>query len=69
MIDEKKYALRCIDPETLDKGLEACTDGKSCRSCPYWIYGGDCVNVLLKDVRAYIYQLKNGEATPAAREV
>ena len=69
MSDEKKLAFRNVDAETIDKGLEACTNGDACRNCPYWIYGGDCVNVLMKDARAHIYQLKNGEATPAAGEV
>ena len=48
MNDEKKLALRNVDPDVLDKGLEACTNGDACRNCPYWIYGGDCVNVLMK---------------------
>lgn len=68
-MSDKKHVPRCIDPEIIDKGLEACTDGNSCRSCPYWQYGGNCVNVLMKDVKELIYQLKNGGETPATVEV
>lgn len=69
MSDENKLALRNVDADMIDKGLEVCTNGDACRGCPYWIYGGDCVNILMKDARAHIYQLKNGEATPAPVEV
>ncbi len=70
MSDEKKHALRCIDPEMIDKGLEVCTTGAtSCKECPYWIYKGNCISVLMKDTAALIYQLKNGGETPAAMEV
>lgn len=68
MNDEKKLALRNVDADMIDKGLEVCTNGDACRSCPYWIYGGDCVNILMKDARAHIYQLKNGGELPDAVE-
>ena len=55
-------------PEQIEEGLATCGRG-ACASCPYWDFGGACVNELMKDAAELIRQLKNGEATPAAVEV
>ena len=60
-----------IDAEKVDKGLEACTKSPNgCKTgCPYWNSGGSCVSDLMRDAAELIRKLKNGEVTPAAREV
>lgn len=58
-----------IDAEKVDKGLEACTGNGTCKACPYFPYGGDCVNALMKDAAELICKLKDDAARPAAKEV